>query len=265
MEKTLNNKIAVVTGSSAGIGLASARKLHQLGATVVLNGRSLDKLKELKEDLLRRSKATASILTVAADLGSAEGVDIFVKEIPHCDILVNNLGIYEPKPFENIADADWMKHWEVNVMSGVRLSRYYLKGMRKKNWGRIIFISSESALQIPVEMIHYGVTKTAQVALAKGIAELTSGTNITANSLLVGPTFTEGVKGFIESMAKEQGITAPEAENEFFHTIRPTSLLKRFIKPEEVANFVAFLSSEEASAVNGSALRIDGGVVKSII
>lgn len=260
MKVDLSGKIAIVTGSSAGIGFATAKNLLAQGATVVLNGRSQTKLERLAQDLGTQER----LKIVAADFGRPDGAAQMIKAVPRCDILVNNVGIFEPKPFEEITDAEWERMWQMNVMSGVRLSRHYLQGMREKNWGRIIFVSSESGLQIPVEMIHYGVSKTAQIAVARGIAETTVGTKITCNSVLVGPTFSEGVADFIGTLARDQGRSKAEVERDFFKTARPSSLLQRFISPEEVSNMIVYLASEEASATNGSALRVDGGVVRAI-
>jgi NAD(P)-dependent dehydrogenase (short-subunit alcohol dehydrogenase family) len=184
---------------------------------------------------------------------------------PEMDILVNNLGIFEPKPFEEIPDADWLRFFEVNVMSGVRLSRHYLPAMKQRNWGRIVFVSSESGINIPAEMIHYGMTKSAQISIARGLAETTVGTAVTVNSVLPGPTASEGVATFVEQFAKEQGVSVADFEREFFRSTRPTSLLKRFIQPEEVANLVAYVCSPLSAATNGAALRVEGGCVRSMI
>ena len=229
-----------------------------------------------RSDLIRRAISTlreklieetprADLRGIAGDLSTAAGVQSFVKEAPEADILINNLGIFEPKPFAEIPDADWLRFFEVNVMSGVRLSRQYLPGMQRKNWGRIIFISSESGQQIPAEMIHYGMTKTAQIAIARGLAESVAGTGITVNSVLVGPTASEGVGTFVEDLAKQQGISKSEFEKTFFASVRPSSLLKRFETPEEVAAVVAFVASAQATTINGAAVRADGGVVRSIL
>ncbi len=262
MDLQLVNKTAVVTGSTAGIGLAVASLLASEGTNVVINGRTKERVDEAVARL-NRLKPAGSIRGVAADLGIAAGTEEFLREVPKTDILVNNLGIFEPKPFEEISDADWTRLFETNVMSGVRLSRAYLPGMRTKNWGRIIFVSSESALQIPAEMIHYGMTKTAQISIARGLAETCAGTGVTVNAVLPGPTASEGVKEFVGSLAKANNQTAAEFEKEFFRSARPTSLLKRFAKPEEVATLVAYLCSPRSSATTGAALRVDGGVVKS--
>ena len=262
MDLKLAGKTALVSGSTAGIGLAIAAALAAEGAAVIVNGRTEDRVAEAKSQILQMVPH-ANLSGVAADLGTAAGVEELFRQVAAVDILVNNLGIYEAKPFAEISDDDWMKILEVNVLSGVRLSRGYLDGMRQKDWGRIVFISSESAVNIPQEMIHYGVTKTAQVALARGLAETTAGSGITVNSVLVGPTRSEGVEGFIAGMASAQGVETSKVEQEFFESVRPSSLLKRFIEPEEVAALVVFLCSPLSIVTNGAALRADGGVVRS--
>ena len=264
MQLALQDKTALVTGSTAGIGFAIALGLAQESAKVIVNGRTQARVDEAIRRI-QEAVPQASVSGVAADLSSAEGIAQLVQQTPDVDILVNNLGIFEPKAFEQITDADWMRFFETNVMSGVRLSRHYLPGMKQRNWGRIIFIASESAVNIPVEMIHYGMTKTAQVAIARGLAETTTRTGVTVNSVLPGPTRSEGVAGFVEQMARERGVDSATMEKEFFQTARPTSLLQRFITPEEVANLVVFVSSPAASAINGAALRVEGGLVRSIL
>ena len=264
MDLQLTGKKALVTGSTAGIGLAVASLLAQEGAAVVVNGRSQGRVEEAVRRIQGENRE-AQATGVAADLGTKEGVDMLTGIVPAVDILVNNLGVFEAKPFPKITDEDWLRFFEVNVLSGVRLSRFYLPKMLQKNWGRIVFISSESGLNIPVEMIHYGVTKTAQIALARGLAETTAGTNVTVNSVLPGPTRSEGVETFVQDMAKGQGGDEGAVEKEFFRSVRPSSLLKRFETPEEVAALVVYVCSPRASATNGAALRADGGVVRSIV
>lgn len=263
MDLQLKGKLALVTGSTAGIGFAIAQTLAAEGARVIVNGRTEQRVSNAAAQI-RQAVPNADIVPLAADLGTADGTAQAVARHPAVDILVNNLGIFEPKPFEEIPDADWLRFFEVNVMSGIRLSRHYLPGMRKKNWGRILFISSESGLQIPAEMVHYGMTKTAQLAVARGIAETTTGTGITVNSVLPGPTASEGVTEFVNQVASERGATRDEFEKEFFQHMRPSSLLQRFEQPDEIASVVAFLASPLASAINGAAVRADGGVVRSI-
>jgi NAD(P)-dependent dehydrogenase (short-subunit alcohol dehydrogenase family) len=264
MDLQLTNKKALVTGSTAGIGFAIASLLAQEGASVVVNGRSQGRVDEAVQRI-RKEKKDAQVTGVAADLGTKEGVELLTGKLPAVDILVNNLGIFEAKPFAEISDEDWLRFFEVNVLSGVRLSRFYLPKMIQKNWGRIVLISSESGLNIPVEMIHYGVTKTAQIALARGLAEMTAGTAVTVNSVLPGPTRSEGVEQFVQDLAKGQGTQPATVEAEFFRKARPSSLLKRFATPEEVAAMVVYVCSPRASATNGAALRVDGGVVRSIV
>ncbi len=260
----LEGKRAVVSGSTAGIGYAIAHGLARAGASVVLNGRNEAGV-EAAVARLRGEAPGVVVEGIAADLGTADGVEAFVAKAPAADILVNNLGIFEPKPFMEISDGDWETFFRVNVMSGVRLSRHYLGGMMERGWGRVVFISSESGVNIPAEMIHYGVTKTAQLALARGLAEDAVGTGVTVNSVLPGPTRSEGVEQFIEDMARTQGKTVDDVEAEFFATVRPSSLIKRFASVEEVANMVIYVCSEQASATTGAALRVDGGCVRSII
>jgi NAD(P)-dependent dehydrogenase (short-subunit alcohol dehydrogenase family) len=264
MDLGLKGKVAVVTGSTAGIGFAIAAELAKEGATVVVNGRTQARVSRALERI-RQSVPNADIRGVAADLGNAAGIAAFIKQVPAADVLINNLGIFEPKPFLEIPDADWLRFFEVNVLSGVRLTRQYLPAMLTKNWGRVIFISSESAQQIPAEMIHYGMTKTAQIAIARGIAESVAGTGVTVNSILVGPTASEGVEAFVEALAKKQNVTKLEFEKQFFASVRPTSLLKRFETPEEIASVVAFVASTQSATIQGAAVRADGGVVRSIL
>ena len=262
MNLGLKGKTAVISGSTAGIGLAIATALAAEGAKVVINGRTDARVNAALE-LLRDTVKEANVSGVAADLGTLDGFETFINEAPEADILINNLRIFEAKPFDEITDADWIRFFEVNVLIGVRLSRYYLTRMRDNNWGRVIFISSESAVNIPVEMIHYGMTKTAQLAVSRGLAEAVAGTGITVNSILPGPTKSRGVGDFVDALAKADGKTFEEFEKEFFAKVRPTSLIKRFATPEEVAALVTYIASPLASATTGAALRVDGGVVKS--
>ena len=264
MDLQLTNKKALVTGSTAGIGFAIASLLAQEGAAVVVNGRSQGRVEEAVRRIKKENK-DAQVTGLAADLGTREGVGLLTTALPALDILVNNLGIFEPKPFPDIPDEDWQRFFEVNVLSGVRLSRFYLPGMLKQNWGRVVFISTESGVNIPVEMIHYGVTKSMQIALSRGLAELTKGTGVTVNSVLPGPTRSEGVERFMKDMAAQQSKSEEQIEKSFFQEARPSSLLQRFATNEEVANLVAYVASPLSSATNGAALRVDGGVVRSMI
>jgi NAD(P)-dependent dehydrogenase (short-subunit alcohol dehydrogenase family) len=264
MDLGLAAKRALVTGSTAGIGRATARSLAREGARVTLNGRTRLRVDAAVEQL-KRELPGAAIDGVVADLASAEGCKLLIERLPEVDVLVNNLGIFEPKPFAQISDGDWMRFFETNVLSGIRLARHYVDGMRSRNWGRIVFVSSESALQIPTEMIHYGMTKTAQLAVARGLAETLVGTDVTVNSVLPGPTGSEGVGAFVAEMAASRGADAATVEREFFATARPSSLLQRFATTEEVAAMITYVCSAQASATTGAALRVDGGVVRSIV
>lgn len=263
MQINLSGKRAVVSGSTVGIGFAIAQGLAQAGAAVVINGRSPDRVAAAVAKLTAAVPG-ADAVGVAADLATAAGCAALTAQIPDADILVNNLGIFEPKPFLEIPDEDWTRFFETNVMSGVRLSRAYLPGMLARNWGRVLFIASESALNTPPEMIHYGLTKTAQLAAARGLAEMTAGTGVTVNSVLPGPTRSEGVADFFGKMAKEQGVAQAQMEADFIRQHRPSSLLRRLATVEEVAAMVIYAASPQASATNGAALRVDGGVVRSI-
>jgi len=260
MNLQLENKLALVSGSTKGIGFAIAVSLAREGARVIVNGRAEKSVAEAVAKI-RTAVPAAKLEAFSGDLSDAKTTETLVKKFPAVDILVNNLGIFEPKLFDEIPDEDWRRFFEVNVLSGVRLSRAYFSGMKQRNWGRIIFISSESALQIPAEMVHYGMTKTAQIAVARGLAELSAGTGVTVNSILPGPTRSDGVDEFVKQLSG--GKPFAEFEKEFFEKIRPTSLLKRFATTDEVASLVTYVCSPLASATNGAALRVDGGVVKS--
>jgi len=260
----LKTKIALVSGSTAGIGFAIGSGLAGEGATVIINGRTEKRVREAIAKIHQRHPQ-AKLEGCAGDLSTTDTVQRIVRRFDHVDILINNLGVYEAKPFEAISDQEWREIIETNFMSGVRLSRHYLPEMTARNWGRIIFISSESAINIPVEMIHYGVTKTMQLALARGLAETVAGTGVTINSVLAGPTRTEGVEKFVDQIVQSRGIDQWIAEKEFFATVRPSSLLKRFASTDEVASLVIFMASPLSSATNGAALRVDGGVIRSIL
>lgn len=262
MNLKIENKIALITGSTQGIGFATAKKLCKEGANVIINGRDNDKVNDAVTTL-KEEFPTLAIKGIAADLESEAGCNKLISEMKHIDILINNLGIFEPKDFTEITNEEWLHMFNVNVMSGVRLSQHYLPKMLEKNWGRIIFISSESALQIPKEMIHYGMTKTAQISISRGIAELTKGTNVTSNSIIVGPSKSEGVLKFMQDLAVQDNKTFEEVEKFFFDEVRPTSLIQRFSDVDEIANMIVYISSANSSATNGALLRVDGGVVQS--
>ena len=263
MNLGLSGKRALVTGSTAGIGLATARALANEGAHVTVNGRTKARVGDAVERL-RGELPSGTVDGIAADLGSGDGCRALIGSLPDVDVLVNNLGIFEPKPFEEIPDEDWMRFFETNVLSGIRLARHYVRGMRSRNWGRIVFVSSESGLQIPPEMIHYGMTKTAQLAVSRGLAETLAGTGVTVNSVLPGPTSSEGVGEFVTRMARARGLDAATVEREFFATARPSSVLQRFATPDEIAAMITYVCSAQASATTGAALRVDGGVVRAI-
>jgi NAD(P)-dependent dehydrogenase (short-subunit alcohol dehydrogenase family) len=260
MDLQMADKLALVSGSTKGIGLAIATGLAREGANVIVNGRSEESV-DAAFAKIRQTVPDAKLGGFAGDLSNAAVVEKLVNNFPAVDILVNNLGIFEPKPFEEIPDADWIRFFEVNVLSGVRLGRAYLPGMKHKNWGRVIFISSESGIQIPAEMIHYGITKTAQLAVSRGLAQTCAGTGVTVNAVLPGPTHSDGVDEFVNKLSGGQPFA--EFEKEFFASIRPSSLLKRFATTEEVANLVVYVASPLSSATNGAALRVDGGCVQA--
>jgi 3-oxoacyl-[acyl-carrier protein] reductase len=258
MDLQLKNRKAIVTGGSAGIGLAIVKALLAEGASVVVPGRSQAKLDQALPG------NDAAVQKVVADLATADGASTLIQAAPDADILINNLGIYEPKAFAEISDDDWLKIFEVNVLSGVRLSRHYFPRMLAKNWGRVIFISSESGVMTPPEMVHYGVTKSSQLAVSRGMAELTKGTGVTVNAVMPGPTRSEGIVEFLQKVASPGASTA-EAEHEFFEKHRTSSLLQRLIEDHEVANLVAYLASPLSAATNGAALRVEGGLLRSIV
>ena len=258
----LTGKRAVVTGSTAGIGFAIAKGLAESGAQVVINGRTRGRVDEALAEL--KNSAKAAVSGIAADLATADGAAAFVKQANEADILVNNLGIFEPKAFAEITDDDWRRFFDTNVMSGIRMARHYLPRMVQNNWGRIVFISSESGVNIPAEMIHYGMTKTAQLAVARGLAESVAGSGVTVNSVLPGPTRSEGVVDFFGKMAKDAGVSQAQMEDDFIAQHRPTSIIKRLASPEEVANMVVYVCSTQASATTGAALRVEGGLLRGI-
>jgi len=264
MRIDLSGRTALVTASSAGIGLAIAAGLAECGARTLINGRSEASVERGLAELRRRLPG-AQLQGVAADLGSAQGAQRLSDAVPQADILVNNAGIYGPKPFFEVTDADWEQYFQTNVMSGVRLSRHYLPGMLERNWGRIVFISSESGLNIPPDMLHYGMTKTAQLSISRGLAKLAAGSAVTVNSVLPGPTLSDGVRAMLKDQVAKSGRSAEEVGAEFVRTQRSSSILRRLATPEEVANLVVYVCSPQASATTGAALRVDGGVVDSIV
>jgi NAD(P)-dependent dehydrogenase (short-subunit alcohol dehydrogenase family) len=263
MDLGLSGKRALVTGSTAGIGFATAELLAREGAHVIVNGRTQGRVAAAVARL-KQSVPDAVLDGIAADVSGAAGCAAVTGAHPELDVLVNNMGVFEPKPFELITDQDWLRFFEANVLSGIRLARHYVNGMRARNWGRIVFVSSESALQIPTEMIHYGTTKTAQLAVARGLAETLAGTGVTVNSVLPGPTSSEGVAKFVAELAASQRIDTATVEREFFKSARPSSVIQRFSSPAEVAAMIAYVCSAQASSTTGAALRVDGGVLRSI-
>jgi NAD(P)-dependent dehydrogenase (short-subunit alcohol dehydrogenase family) len=264
MDLQLNNKVAFVSGSTAGIGFAIAKRLLAEGTEVVINGRTRQSVDNAVSEL-KAAVEGAKVSGIAADFAKVEDVNNLLAKLTDVDILINNAGIFEPKPFAEIPDEDWFRFFEINVMSGVRLSRHYFPRMLRKNWGRIIFISSESGVFIPDEMIHYGMTKSAQIAVSRGLAELTQGTNVTVNSILPGPTRSKGVGSFLEDLSKADNKSLEEVEKDFFKTMRPTSLLQRFASVDEIADTVVYFCSPLASATNGASIRVEGGLIRSIL
>ncbi|HEX2887925.1 SDR family NAD(P)-dependent oxidoreductase [Vineibacter terrae] len=263
MNIDLSNKTAIVTGSTAGIGLAIAKGLAQAGATVVINGRTQAAV-DKAISAIRQTVAGAAIRGVAADLGTAQGCDALVAAEPSADILVNNVGIFGPQDFFDIPDSEWTRFFEVNIMSGVRLSRAYAPGMMARKWGRIVFLSSESALNIPADMIHYGFTKTGYLAISRGLAKRLAGTGVTVNAVLPGPTLSEGVEAMLKDAAARAGQSIEDAAAAFVRAHRSSSIIQRAATVDEVANMVVYVASPLASATTGAALRVDGGVVDTI-
>lgn len=263
MNLDLSGKIALISGSTAGIGLTTAIKLAQLNAIVYVSGRTQKRVDDAIGEI-KKVCPNAKVHGLVGDLADAKDTQKVFEMVPKVDILVNNLGIYEPKAFEDITDDDWRRFFDVNVLSGVRLSRFYFPKMKEANWGRIVFISSESALNITPEMVHYAMTKTAQLAVARGLAELTKGTNVTVNTVLPGTTNTEGVRVYFERLAKEQNKTREQLEKEFYQVMRPSSLIQRNLTEEEVANMIVYICSPASSGTNGAALRVEGGLVRTI-
>jgi NAD(P)-dependent dehydrogenase (short-subunit alcohol dehydrogenase family) len=258
MDLHLKGKKAIVTGGSAGIGLAIARLLAEEGVEVTVPGRNAKKLDAAIASL------PGAVRAVEADLGTADGAGKLIAEVPETDILVNNLGIYESKAFTDITDEDWLRYFEVNLLGGIRLSRHYFPGMLRRNWGRVIFVSSEAAAEVHPDMIHYGVTKTGQLVVSRGLAEMTKGTRVTVNSVLPGPTRSEAIVGFLQSRASTPDATPEQAEKEHFERDRPTSLIQRMAEDREVASMVAYLASPLAAATNGAAIRVEGGILRGI-
>lgn len=264
MDLSLKNKKVFISGSTAGIGYAIAKGFAQEGATVFMNGRNATKVSEAINSILH-DVPEAQVSGITADLTTVEGFETVSQQLPEVDILVNNLGLFEPVPFFESRDEDWLKLFNINVMSGIRLTRFYMQGMLERNWGRVIFISSESGLQIPTEMIHYGLSKTAQLSLTNGLAQLTKNTRVTVNAVLPGPTFSEGAERFFSELATQRNTTLAEVSHQYFTETRPLSLLQRFISPDEVAATVLFVASEWAAATNGAAIKVDGGILKGLV
>jgi NAD(P)-dependent dehydrogenase (short-subunit alcohol dehydrogenase family) len=262
MDLDLKGRTALITGSTKGIGYAAARLFAQEGAIVFVNGRKQDTVDEAVKKLKAETKV--DIRGIVADVSTEAGIAALIKAAPEIDILVNNAGIFEPKTFADIPRADWLKFFETNVLSGAQLTQHYLPRMIEKDWGRVVFVSSESAFNIPAEMVHYGMTKTAQLAVARGAAETCKGTKVTVNSVLPGPTFSEGVGDFVKAMAKDAGKDEKDVEKDFFQHGRPSSLAQRFATTEEIASVIVFVASGRTAMINGAAVRADGGVIKSI-
>lgn len=264
MDLQLNNKTVFISGSTAGIGFATAKAFAKEGAIVYLNGRNQANVDQAVQRIVAEVPEV-QVSGIVADLKTKEGFEQLAQQLPSVDILVNNLGLFEPVSFFESSDEDWLKLFNINVMSGVRLTRFYMPGMLQKNWGRVVFISSESGVQVPTEMIHYGMSKTAQLSIANGLAQLTKGTGVTVNSVLPGPTFSEGAERFFGELAAQRNMSIKDVEHQYFTETRPLSLLQRFISPDEVASTVLFVSSEWAAATNGAAIKVDGGILKGIL
>jgi len=260
----LHNKTAFISGSTKGIGFSTAQKLLEEGASVIINGRN-QKVVDQKVSELKSKFSNDKVTGLAADFSNINEVNLLIERLPSIDILINNLGVFSPAEFLDISDQDWLKIFEINVLSGIKLSKHCFPEMKSNKWGRIVFISSASGISIPKEMIHYGTTKTAQLAISRGLAELTKGTNVTVNTIIPGPTSSDGIIGYISGLAAERKLTQQELLEDFFRSVRPTSLLQRFITVEEVANMITFISSPLASATNGAVIKVDGGIVNSII
>jgi len=263
MDLQLKGRTALVSGSTLGIGFAIANTLAHEGATVIVNGRTRERVDEAVAKISQGNPG-AQLRGATGDLSTAAGVEAVAKEFPDVDILVNNIGAFAAKSFFDITDADWQSMWELNVMSGVRLSRHYMRGMLSRNWGRVIFISSEGGINLSGDALGYGTTKTAQLGLSRGLAELTVGTGVTVNAILPGPTRTESMAQWFAGVAKEKGVSVAEAEKDYFENTRPASLIRRFAETSEIAALVAFVASPLAATTNGAALRAEGGIIHSI-
>lgn len=264
MDFGLEGKSALVTASSAGIGYSIAQQLANEGATVYINGRTKERVDHAIAEI-KKANPAAKLLPLVLDLGTKAGFEALKGKLQSVDILINNLGIYEVKDFFEITDEDWLRIFEINVLSGIRLSRHFIPRMKSRGWGRVVFISSESAINISPEMIHYALTKTAQLSLTQGLAQVCKATGVTVNAVLPGPTYSEGVEKFVEDVAKSKGKDPKVVEQEFFQSVRPTSLIQRFVTTDEVAALVTFVCSQQAAAITGASLRVDGGVVRSIV
>jgi NAD(P)-dependent dehydrogenase (short-subunit alcohol dehydrogenase family) len=263
MHIDLSGKHAIISGSTAGIGFAIAQGLANAGANVVITGRTQERVDEAIA-AIKKDVPNAKAEGVAADLGTAEGCQTLISQQPDTDILVNNLGIFDPQDFFEVDDATWQQFFDVNIMSAVRLSRHYAQGMRERDWGRIQFLSSESGINIPSEMVHYGMTKSALLSISRGLAKVLSGTQVTVNAILPGPTRSEGVLAMIADMAEKEGVSQQEIEARFVQDARPSSIIQRLATPEEVANMSVYAASPQASATTGAALRVEGGIVDTL-